>query len=274
MTILPRLTRLILLLLSLVAYPSAAQIFIGASLADDREVPPGASYEGTIPINNTSDEAVEVRLYLTDYRFDADGRNWYDEPGEQDRSNALWIGFGNPIVTIPAQSTLEVAYRVDVPDDPGLEGSYWSMMMVEAIPSESIESTLGETEDVSSPQFGVRRLIRYGVQIATHVMETGHADLSLSNPEIVKDEDGLARLSVSIDNAGSRLAESYVYLDLFDSSGQNVGRFAGSRARIYPGTSFRHSVPIDVKLEGRFEALFVIDIGDDNTFGAQYTLEL
>lgn len=141
-----------------VVHSTTAQIYIGASLAQDREVPIGASYEGTIPIINTSDVTVQARLYLTDYRFVADGRNWYDEPGIQDRSNALWIGFGNPVVTIPARSTMEVAYRVDVPDDPKLEGSYWSMMMVEAIPSESIESTL--SSDSAMPQFGVRRRLR------------------------------------------------------------------------------------------------------------------
>jgi len=255
-----------------VVHSTKAQIYIGASLAHDREVTVGNSYEGTVPISNTSDVAVQARLYLTDYRFVADGRNWYDEPGTQDRSNALWIGFGNPVVTIPARSTMEVAYRVDVPDDPKLEGSYWSMMMVEAIPTESIESTL--SSDSSIPQFGVRRRLRYGVQIATHVIETGRADLSLADPQLVENEDAGARLSVVVDNAGNRLAESHVYIDLFDSDGRNVGRFEGSRARIYPGTSFRHSVPIIVEEKGRYEALFVIDIGDGNTYGAQYTLEL
>jgi len=253
--------------------PASAQIYLGASLTDDREVPVGASYEGTIPINNTSDEAVEVRLYLTDYRFDAEGRNWYDELGTQERSNALWIGFGNAVVTVPANGTMEVAYRVDVPDDPKLEGSYWSMLMVEAISPQSVESTLGDS-DATSPQFGVRLRIRYGVQIATHIMETGQAELSLASPELVDDGEEGMRLTVNVENAGNRLAESRVYLDLFDSDGRNVGRFEGSRARIYPGTSFRHSVSIGVEEGGRYEALFIIDLGEDNTFGAQYTLEL
>ncbi len=269
------LSRLFVLTLFLLvgARSATAQIYIGASLAHDREVSIGSSYEGTIPISNSTDEAVEVRLYITDYRFSADGYNWYDEPGTQDRSNALWIGFGNPIVTIPARSTMEVAYRVDVPDDPNLEGSYWSMLMIEAISSESIESTLGDSE-VSSPQFGVRRRIRYGVQIATHVIETGQAVLSLASPELVENEVGGSRFSVIVENTGNRLAESHVYIDLFDSTGRNVGRFDGSRARIYPGTSFKHSVPIIVEKGGRYEALLVIDIGDDNAYGAQYTLEL
>ncbi len=248
----------------------SAQIYIETSLAHDQEMNVGSSYEGTIPISNTSEMAIEVRLYLTDYRFTADGQNWYDEQGTHERSNALWIGFGSPVVTVPAQSTMEVAYRVDVPDDESLLGSYWSMLMVEAISSTSVESTL--SDNPASPQFGVRRRLRYGVQIATHVLNTGEADLSLDDPKLEESAGSGVRLSVAVENSGSRLAESHVFVDLFNADGENVGRFDGSRARIYPGTSFRHSVPIGDQPEGQYEALLVIETGDETSYGAQYTL--
>ncbi|MDX1440604.1 MAG: hypothetical protein R3284_11950 [Rubricoccaceae bacterium] len=261
------------LLLCVVALQSAgAQIHVDAALAHDRQVEIGASYEGNIPITNTSDEAYQVRLYQTDYRFDANGNNWYDTPGTSERSNALWIGYGNPVVTVPAKSTLEVPYRVVVPDDTSLTGSYWSMLMVEAIPPESIESTLSATNNV--PQFAIERRIRYGVQIATHVLATGSAVFTIDNPELVRLESEGAQLKISVENTGDRLAESAVYVDLFTVDGQNVGRFEGTRARLYPGTSFKHHVSFGVQAPGQYEALFVIATSDGSTYGAQFTLEL
>lgn len=259
------------LLAALTAMPCAAQLYIAAPLVDDREVTPGSTYEGVVPITNPTDEPMQARLYLTDYRFDAGGSNWYDEPGTSDRSNAGWVAFGAPVVTIPANSTLDIPYQVQVPDDAALHGSYWCLLMIEGIPHDAAESTLGGTGD--GPQFGVRRRIRYGIQIASHIRRTGEPQLEIPSAELLAVGDGSHVLQLKVENTGTRMGETQVYLDLFDTDGQALGRFEGSEARIYPDTSFRHQVRLEGIASGTYEALLVVDAGEDHTYGVQYTLE-
>ncbi|MDX1418693.1 MAG: hypothetical protein R3181_01895 [Rubricoccaceae bacterium] len=268
-------TRLLplLVLLGVVAPSAAAQLYIAAALVSDRDAAPGDTYEDVVPIVNPTDEPRQAKLYVTDYRFNAAGQNWYDEPGTMPRSNATWVAFGAPTVTIPPNATLDVPYQVSVPEDATLSGTYWSMLMVEEVPKESAESTLGVEGDPDAG-FGVRRRIRYGVQVASHIRNTGALDLAITQAELLGTPEGGRMLRLDVENTGTRSGETRVYLDLFTVEGESVGRFDGSRARIYPGTSFRHSVPLDSVAAGGYEALIVVDAGDEQLFGAQYTLEL
>ena len=81
-------------------------------------------------------------------------------------------------------------------------------------------------------------------------------------------------LAADVENVGERLLVGAVYLDVFDAAGTAVGRIGGSTSRVYPGTSVRHRVDLSSLAPGVYEALLVIDGGDEGVFGAQYTLEL
>ncbi|NNF59190.1 MAG: hypothetical protein HKN04_13225 [Rhodothermaceae bacterium] len=257
--------------LLLVSASAQAQVYVTTPLSLDREAARGSTYEGLVSIANSTDTEQEVRLYLTDYRFNAEGANWYDEPGTSERSNAGWIAFGASQVTIPPEGALDVPFLVTVPEDDTLDGTFWSMLMVEGIPRESAESILGGDSD---HQFAVERRIRYGVQVATHIVQTGVTDLAIPSAQLAGAPDGARELQVDVENIGTRLGDTRVYLDLFDAAGESVGRFEGSAARIYPGTSFRHRVPLEGVAPGVYEALLVIETEGDEAFGAQYTLEL
>ena len=260
-------------MIGVIAPAASAQLYIAAPLVSDREAAPGESYEGVVPIVNPTDEPRQAKLYVTDYRFNAAGQNWYDDPGTLPRSNASWVAFGAPTVTVPPQATLDVPYLVTVPEDATLDGSYWSMLMIEEVPKESAESTLGNGAEAEGG-FGVRRRIRYGVQIASHIRGTGALALSITHAELDDTAEGRRELRLDVENTGTRFGETRVYLDLFTAEGRSVGRFDGTEARIYPGTSFRHRVALDALAAGAYEALVVVDAGGDQLFGAQYTLEL
>jgi len=62
-------------------------------------------------------------------------------------------------------------------------------------------------------------------------------------------------------------------VELFDQMGASKGKFGGVQYRIYPGTSVRQSIFLDGVPAGTYKALIVIDDGNDDVFGAEYTLE-
>lgn len=266
---------LVLVIILISATESTAQITVESTLADDTEITAGSSYERKIVIANRSNETQQARIYQTDYLFDADGNNYYGQPGTTVRSNANWIHTGQSVVTIPPLETASVAYRVDVPAEwngEPLEGSYWSMIMVEGIPSGSPESTL--LKSPSTVQVGLREIFRYGVQVATHVRDTGSRRLLVSSSTLVMGDDGALQLHLDIENVGNRLARPNNWVELYDANGSAFGRHEGTTSRIYPGTSVQNRYDLGDLKPGSYRALVILDSGDGDVDAAEFMLTI
>jgi hypothetical protein len=263
-----------LILPALLLVPMAhGQVAVMGELSHDRQAYQGETYEGVIVLRNDSDEPHEAKVYQTDYLFSHDGTNAYDVPGSTDRSNAHWITFSPAHVVVPAHGTAEIAYTVTVPpiDIATLVGSYWSMIMVEGIRKGSPESSLRSEE--RDQQMGIRQIVRYGVQIATHITGSGMKSVTFLDAKLVRGEEGAPLMQVDIGNNGDLGMRPEVFVELFDQGGSSMGKFAGVRYRIYPGTSIRQQIFLQGVPSGTYKALVVIDDGNDDVFGAEYTLE-
>ncbi len=269
----PRLLTLLLLFFAL-SVPGAAQVSIIGELSQDREAPPGGSYDGEILVRNDSREPQEAKIYQTDYAFSFDGTNRYDTPGSLPRSNARWVRFSPDYVVIPALSTATVNYTVSVPADSTgklLGGTYWSMLMVEGISKESPESALGREK--KRAEMGVRQTLRYGIQIATTISGTGKKSIRFIASKLLKEPGGAVALQVDLEDDGTLGFRPEVYAEIFDSKGGSRGKFPGHMFRMYPGTSVRQTIALGKLPPGSYKALVVVDAGGEDVFGAQYTLQ-
>ena len=246
-----------------------AGVSVVGSLARSHTVKPGQAFEGIILLRNAGDEPTEVRVSQTDYLFFADGRNLYDEPGTVPRSNARWITISPSRLTVPPKQTASVYFKGTVPDKAELKGSYWSMVMVEPVvtPSPAVK---GETNKVT---VGLQTLIRYAVQIVTEIGDTGTRDIKFLDKKVVVAE-GKRTLRLDIENTGERMLSPTVWAELHNEQGVSIGKFEGSRQRIYPGCSVRQQIDLTAVPPGKFTALVVVDNGDDQVMGAQYQLEI
>lgn len=253
---------------------AAAQISVVGELSNDKDARPGEKYEGAVSVRNDSNEPQEVKVYQTDYMFFRDGTNTYGEPGTVPRSNAKWITFSPSFVTVPPLSTVTISYSVDVPQDtPAMKlvGSYWSMLMVEGIAKGSAESAA--QQDPKKTQMGIRQTIRYGIQIATHIAETGTKKINFVDAKLIPDEKGKRYLQVDLENTGELWIRPEVYVELFDDQGASKGKFSGVRYRMYPGTSVRQMIDLTSAAAGSYKALVVVDAGGEDVYGAEYTLK-
>lgn len=252
-----------------------AQVSVIGELSHDREAQAGEKYDGVIVVKNDTNEPQEAKIYQTDYLFYFNGTNDYGDPGTTPRSNAKWITFSPSYLTIPPQSTVTINYSVNVPQmlgDKNLVGTYWSMLMVEGIAKGSAESSL--PADPKKTQMGIRQTIRYGIQIATHIAQTGTKKVDFLDAKLVTKEDGKKYLQVDVENVGEIGIRPEVYVELFDQTGASKGKFPGVRYRIYPGTSVRQMIEL-MKIEsGTYKAVVVVDAGGDDVFGAEYTLTI
>ncbi len=246
-----------------------ADISILSGLTYEYSADGGESYTGTIVIRNNSTEAVEVKFYQTDYNFFYDGRSFYDEAGSMQRSNAGWINFTPHRVVIPDGITTTLNFIVQVPANDTLGGTFWSMLMIEEIPKQSAESSQKEMEDYN---LGVFQIIRYGVQIVTHIGNTGEGILEFLQAKLVN-ENNKRLLQIDTQNNGTRWFKPILWVELYNSQGNYIGKFEGGQFRLFPGTSVRFRIDLTNVPIGNYKALAVADCGGENVIGINYTLK-
>jgi hypothetical protein len=116
----------------------------------------------------------------------------------------------------------------------------------------------------------VGHVIRYAIQIVTHMGNSGQRNLKFIDTELVRD-DSQRYLSVDLENTGERWLRPTLWAELYSRSGAYIGKFEGGKLRIYPGTSARYTIDLTQAEQGEYKALVIADCGDD-VFGATYSL--
>lgn len=142
--------------------------------------------------------------------------------------------------------------------------------MVEGISEQSAESILNP--DSEEPEFGIMQVTRYGIQVATHIAQTGESALEIQKTDLLKTDSGDTVMHMNILNDGDLMVRPDVWVEVYDPAGEPVGRFEGSPNRLYPGTSIRQQIALGSLPPGSYRALVIMDAGDDAVFGAEYDL--
>ena len=247
-----------------------AGVSVTGGLTHEKMVEISETYQGTILLKNNSDEPQEVKIYQTDYLFFSDGTNIYGEPGKEVRSNADWISFSPARLIIPPQETGAVNYTIRIPDNKSLIGTYWSMIMVEGIGKDSPEASTAPEEDKT--KISIRQVMRYGIQIITHIGDSGIRNLKILDQKFIKEKENYL-FQLDIENVGERWLRPEVWAELYNQKGSFIGKFSGGVLRIFPGTSVRYRIGLNDIPSGKYKALLVIDNGDEYVWGLQYNLE-
>jgi hypothetical protein len=244
-----------------------ANVVVVGGLAHEQTAKAGETYEGSIMLKNEDYADCDVRVYQTDYLFRASGETFYDEAGASWRSNADWISVSPQWLTVPARSNASVHYSVKIPDDPGLNGSYWSMVMVE--PLESTSQTV--KDENGDARVGLTTLVRYGIQVVTDIGDTASREIRFQDSRLV-DSEGRRLLEIDVENTGEAWLSPFLSLELYDKDGSPLYHFDGRQQRIYPGCSVRHTIDLTGVPQGVYKAVAIVDNRDEHVFGAQYDL--
>jgi hypothetical protein len=256
---------------SLVMVPrfALAGISVEGGLTHEKVSHAGETYQGVIMIKNQGDTPQELKIYLSDYRFNYEGQTTYGEPGKDPRSNANWISFTPSRLSIPPQDRAAINYTITVPADETLKGTYWSMLMIECLPESSPEASDQKEKKLA---LGITQVMRYAVQVITNIGDTGTKKIKFLKTELLKEKESRI-LQVDVENEGERLLSPQLWTELYAADGTSMGRFQGEQYRIYPNTSKRFRIDITKVPTGTYKALVVADCGENDLFGIQYTLK-
>jgi hypothetical protein len=263
------------IILFLVAFPHLqlyAEVIVVGSLAHEKTVSLGETYSGQFVLRNTDSTDVDIKIYQTDYRFYANGENYYDKSGTQKRSNANWIRFSPQIFAMQGNTKRIIQYTVSVPHmgttnrtSSPLLGSFWSLIMVEAIPADIIQKDRTRLE--------LSTIMRYGVQIITNIGSSATKNMKFNNSKLLKENSNLV-LQFDIENNGEQLLKPDVWVKIFNNKGEPVGNFAADAKRTFPKTSVRYNIKLKNITDGKYKALIIADCGEADLFGHQITLNI
>lgn len=243
----------------------SAQVAVDGELTRYRESSPGDVYEGSISIHNTGSKEEQVKVYIRDYFFSSDGSTSYGEPVDNERTNAKWITFFPTDIVLPPGGREEVKYTVRVPGNDELEGTYWSMLFIEDVPDKE-EAEVDTTQTLS-----ILQVIRFGIQLITDMEGETLTQLQFSNIALHSKETG-RELEVHMTNVGNKWLKPELYAELYDETGQFVGRYYGEKARLFPSTSVSRVIDLSSVNNGSYRVLLIADCGDDLLFGGRYSL--
>jgi hypothetical protein len=253
------------LLIAFPAFLAYADIAIEGDLQREYTAQQGQRIEGVITIVNLGAKSSEAKLYQEDYRFNADGQNFFDQPGSQARSNALWTSFSPKTILVPAGEKVNVNYSIQVPQSAALSGSYWSVLFVE----EAIAPMKNAETGVS-----INQNIRYGIQLIVNLGSTGSTELAFQNAKLVKEGDA-AVFTVDISNKGERSVVPKIGLELFDEKGKSALKLDAALTRIHPGCVYRYRFILPAGLPQKdYKALLIADCGENKVFGTNVNLKL
>lgn len=223
---------------------------------------PGGVYKKSFTLKNTGNTAQEVKLYLEDYTFNTNQTKFSAiELRKNPRSSSQWIKFSPNRIVLAPGSERKINYTLTIPQS-SYVGTYWSALIVEPVSPASVESAQ-KKQDKDKVHMNIRQVSRHAVQIVAQMGNTGKIDLKLSNPAMKK-QDGQRIFSLDSHNAGTRWIKPKVWLDVYNESGDSVGKFKGEASRMYPNTSVRLPVDISALKKGKYSGLFVVDGGDNS----------
>ena len=270
------------------ASSSNAQVAVTSSTLVERTAAPGETYRGTITIHNSSDRVQVVSFSLADYGFYADGSTTFDEPGSQPRSNSSWIGLDQRAVSVLPHADAAVSYTLAVPTATPPFGTYWSVVLVEAV----------HTSEASSGLTGlaIAMRFRYAVQVVTHIGTTGEPTLAFGAPNLLRRAlraeimpagvPGLSQtaadnvlasdytLALDIEHNGTRACRPTLRVEVYGADGTLVHSASTQRGLLYPGTSIRQIFELGSLSPGDYTVLLLADVGADKVQGTKFQVHV
>ncbi len=252
-------------LLLFIAIFANANILVLNGLTHETLSQAGDKYRERIEVQNNGTEKKEVKIYIRDYWFSYTGESRHDEPGTQERSNAKWITYSPQLITLGPNEKGFIDFEVTVPSDDSLQGTYWSVIMVEGVVPPDTTASAGGVK--------INTAIRYAIQVITNIGETAKRDLQFIGLELAGD-GGQKMLNVAMQNTGDYILKPEMSLEIFDAEGNSAGVFKADRRKTFPGTSITSSIILEGIKPGNYTAILVADCDEDHIYGTNLSLEI
>lgn len=244
-----------------------ASIVVLNGLTHHYKVENGKVYKGKIALENTDSKPQNVKIFLQDFTYQADGTINYTAPHTNEKTNTDWIKLNTNFITLKAKEKTEVYYEITIPDQLAKAGSYWSVIIVE--PVEDIKPS------DSKQGVNITSIIRYAIQVITdYDSEKVKPDLKFESVKIDK-EEGKQVVKIAIANKGDIYTKPTVSIEIYNrKTGQKVGTFSSQAMGLLPQTSKSYHINLNKIPPDQYNAVIIATDEDENAFALNVELEI
>ncbi|KMQ59569.1 hypothetical protein ACM46_19555 [Chryseobacterium angstadtii] len=244
-----------------------AGIVVLNGLTHAYKVENGKVYKGKIAIENTGSKAQNVKLFLQDFTYQADGSISYTTLHTNRKTNGEWIKLNTNLITLKGKEKTEVFYEITVPDQLADPGSYWSVIIVE--PVDDIKP--------SNDKAGVNitSVIRYAIQVITdYKTDQAKPDLKFESVKIEK-EEGKQIAKIAIANNGNLYCKPTASIEIYNrKTGERIGSYMSTAMGLLPQTSKSFYIDISKVPADLYKAVIIATDEDENAFALNVELEV
>ncbi len=244
-----------------------AGIVVLNGLTHSYKIENGKVYKGKIAIENTSSNPQNVKLFLQDFTYHADGTLNYTELHTNNRTNGNWIKLNTNLVTLKGKEKTEVFYEITVPNQALDPGSYWSVIIVE--PVDDIKPS------DNKPGVNITSVVRYAIQVITDIeTEKAKPDLKFENVKVEK-EEGKQTVKIAIANNGNLYCRPTASIELYHrKTGKKIGTFSSLTMGLLPTTSKTFPIEISKVPPDQYTATIMATDEEENAFAINVELEV
>jgi len=262
-------TKILILLFIIGIYNySHANIVITNGLTHRLKTEKGQTYRGKIEVQNIGKVKKNVKLYLQDVSYDADGTTRYTEPGTNKMTNSNWLKFNTNFIELGPGEKSDFLYELVIPNSATENGTYWSVCMVEPV------EEIMPNENNNSIQ--INSIVRYAIQIiADNATQNLNSELKFKQINVDKSND-LKVLKIALANEGKIYCLANIDLEIFNKSdGAKIeGEFNSSKMSLLPNTSKTFLINISTLKSGQYKVIAFAKDDQENVFALEFELDV
>lgn len=194
------------------------------------ELAPGEVYSGEVEVENPTEDQLQTRVYLEDWKYKGNGTGEKDfgPPGTMERSASKWITFAPAELRLAPFSRQTVRYTLTVPQQ--AEGGRYSVLF--------FESAIGSVPDPDHEGANILVAGRIGALFFIHIKGSVDRRGEIESLRVLPPEGNRPlELETSFRNTGNvdvTLSGNFLILD---AEGKVLGRGELSKIYTFPGAS-------------------------------------
>lgn len=218
---------------------------------------PGERVFGEITLDNPTDEAKGMRLYLEDWYYlpGGTGAKEFLPANSTPTSACPWITFSPADVTVPAYGKQKINYSVNVPPD--ASGAHFATLFFETLIGKGTISSAGRSA-------GLDVNVRVATLFYVEVKGATHRDAKISNLKIAPSKDTKGSLDITLDfeNTGNTDITTSGNFSLMNNAGLVSARGAFSSVYTFPaGKGSLLGTWKDIIPAGDYDLVITVDLG-------------
>lgn len=226
---------------------------------------PGETVSGEVILINSSSENQRVTFDLNDAIFSCTANRFFTKDSTHIQSSRNWFVGDLMDRTLYPKEKFVYRFKIVIPHDETLVGSFWSMLMI------NIDKPI--KEETLKDRIGLDTKVRYAIGLLTNVNSYDQVNLDFLDVDIVKNSGELSEiLNIKVGSDSNFIEGVRLSLEVYDKNGNLVFEGDTKRNMIFPGYCRDFGIDISTLETGDYTCVLVANTREE-FFGTNFTLQ-